>query len=59
MTTAGNVYENTYAWIMTLDGGKVIDVTAFYDSVAFNELWETSPIWLMNGMAGHVDSEAS
>lgn len=44
MTTAGNVYENTYAWIMRLDGGKVIDGTAFYDSIAFNELWETSSI---------------
>jgi uncharacterized protein len=40
-TTAGTVYENTYAWIMTLSGGKVVDGTAFYDSIAFNELWET------------------
>ena len=40
-TTAGTVYENTYAWIMTLHDGKVVDGTAFYDSIAFNELWET------------------
>jgi ketosteroid isomerase-like protein len=40
-TTAGTVYENTYVWIMTLSGGKVVDGTAFYDSIAFNELWET------------------
>jgi uncharacterized protein len=26
---------------MTLSGGKVIDGTAFYDSIAFNELWDS------------------
>jgi len=25
---------------MTLSDGKVIDGTALYDSIAFNELWE-------------------
>jgi uncharacterized protein len=40
-TTAGTVYENTYAWIMTLRDGKIIDGTAFFDSIAFNELWAT------------------
>jgi uncharacterized protein len=39
-TTAGTTYQNTYAWFMTLSGGKVIDGTAFYDSIAFNELWD-------------------
>jgi uncharacterized protein len=39
-TTAGTVYENTYAWIMTLRDGKVIDGTAFFDSIAFNEFWQ-------------------
>jgi uncharacterized protein len=43
-TSAGPVYENTYAWIMTLSGGKVIDGTALFDSIAFNELWEISPV---------------
>ena len=28
------------AGFMTLNGGKVIDGTAFYDSIAFNELWD-------------------
>lgn len=42
-TTAGTVYENTYAWFMTLRGGRVIDGTAFYDSIAFNRLWEIPP----------------
>jgi uncharacterized protein len=40
-TTAGTTYQNTYAWFMTLSGGKVVDGTAFYDSIAFNELWES------------------
>ena len=35
----GRPYENSYAWIMKLDGGKVIDGTAFYDSISFNDLW--------------------
>ena len=39
-TTAGTTYHNTYAWFMTLSGGKVIDGMAFYDSIAFNELWD-------------------
>jgi uncharacterized protein len=38
-TTAGTIYQNTYAWFMTLSDGKVIDGTAFYDSITFNELW--------------------
>ena len=39
-TTVGTTYHNTYAWFMTLSGGKVIDGMAFYDSIAFNELWD-------------------
>ena len=35
----GRPYENSYAWIMKLDSGKVIDGTAFYDSISFNDLW--------------------
>jgi ketosteroid isomerase-like protein len=35
----GRPYENSYAWIMRLAGGKVVDGTAFYDSIAFNDLW--------------------
>jgi ketosteroid isomerase-like protein len=36
----GVAYENTYAWFLRMRGGEVIDGTAFYDSIAFNELWE-------------------
>jgi ketosteroid isomerase-like protein len=31
--------ENSYAWFMQMRDGKVIDGTAFYDSISFNELW--------------------
>jgi len=40
-TTAGTTYQNTYAWFMTLSGGEVVDGTAFYDSIAFNQLWDS------------------
>jgi uncharacterized protein len=41
VTTQGTTYSNTYAWIMKLNNGKVVEGTAFYDSIAFNELWES------------------
>lgn len=40
-TVAGTTYENTYAWFMQLSDGQVVDGTAFYDSISFNELWAT------------------
>jgi len=35
----GEPYENSYAWFMKMRDGKVIDGTAFYDSISFNDLW--------------------
>ncbi len=35
----GRTYENSYAWIMKMEEGKVVDGTAFYDSISFNDLW--------------------
>jgi uncharacterized protein len=35
----GRPYDNSYAWIMRLRDGKVVDGTAFYDSLSFNDLW--------------------
>ena len=35
----GAPYENSYAWIMRLRDGLVVDGTAFYDSISFNGLW--------------------
>jgi len=34
-------YTNTYAWFMTFQDGLVVNATAFYDSISFNELWDT------------------
>jgi ketosteroid isomerase-like protein len=39
----GQTYENSYAWIMRLRDGTVIDGTAFYDSLSFNDLWTRVP----------------
>ena len=35
----GQPYQNTYAWFMRMRDGRVIDGTAFYDSISFNDLW--------------------
>jgi uncharacterized protein len=35
----GAPYRNTYAWFMTLKDGLVVEGVAFYDSIAFNDLW--------------------
>lgn len=35
----GAAYENSYAWFLVVRGGKIVEGTAFFDSIAFNELW--------------------
>lgn len=35
----GQPYENTYAWFLTFGDGLVVEATAFFDSIAFNDLW--------------------
>ena len=35
----GRPYDNSYAWVMRLRDGKVVDGTAFFDSISFNDLW--------------------
>ena len=39
VTNKGLVYQNSYAWFLTFAGDTAKEVTAFFDSVAFNELW--------------------
>jgi ketosteroid isomerase-like protein len=39
-TAAGTTYRDTCAWFLTFADGKVVAGTAFFDSIAFNELWE-------------------
>jgi ketosteroid isomerase-like protein len=35
----GQPYTNSYAWIMRLAEGQVVEGTAFFDSISFNDLW--------------------
>jgi ketosteroid isomerase-like protein len=35
----GVAYTNSYAWILHLDNGLVVDGTAFFDGSAFDDLW--------------------
>lgn len=39
----GVPYDNSYAWFMQFRGGRVVAVTAFFDSLAFDELWRRVP----------------
>lgn len=39
----GLTYENTYTWYLTLRDGRITDATAFFDSIAFDELWSRVP----------------
>ena len=36
----GRSYENSYSWLMRLEDQLVVDGTAFYDSISFNDLWD-------------------
>jgi ketosteroid isomerase-like protein len=35
----GKPYTNTYAWFFEMRDGKVVRAWAFFDSLAFNDLW--------------------
>ncbi len=39
MALDGQPYRNTYAWFLQFSGDRIVKATAFYDSVAFNDLW--------------------
>jgi ketosteroid isomerase-like protein len=36
----GPPYDNTYTWYLRLLDGAVVEAIAFFDDLAFNELWE-------------------
>lgn len=40
----GVPYRNTYSWFLTLNDGQIVRATAFFDSIAFNELWQRVPV---------------
>jgi ketosteroid isomerase-like protein len=33
----GKPYANTYAWFLSLENGKVVKASAFFDSIVFND----------------------
>jgi uncharacterized protein len=35
----GKPYENTYTWYLDLDGDRITNAVAFFDSVEFNDFW--------------------
>lgn len=35
----GQPYTNTYVWILEMSGGKIVRAYAFFDSIAFDDLW--------------------
>ncbi|HUN36920.1 MAG TPA: nuclear transport factor 2 family protein [Trebonia sp.] len=36
----GLAYDNSYTWVLRMRDGQVVDGTAFYDSIAFDDLWQ-------------------
>ena len=39
----GLPYANTYAWILEMRDGRVVGAHAFFDSLAFDDLWRRVP----------------
>jgi uncharacterized protein len=35
----GRPYDNTYAWILEIKDGQIVRAHAFFDSIAFDDLW--------------------
>lgn len=35
----GKPYRNTYTWYMRMEGGAIIDVIAFFDTIEFRDFW--------------------
>lgn len=36
----GRTYANSYAWFLTMQDGRIVQATAFFDSVVFNDFWQ-------------------
>lgn len=39
----GKPYKNTYAWFMQMHEGKIVRVTAFFDTIEFTDFWQRIP----------------
>jgi ketosteroid isomerase-like protein len=48
----GEPYENTYTWYMRIAGGRIVDVTAFFDTIAFTDFWARVPPAPKNQLVG-------
>ncbi len=35
----GKPYVNSYAWFLQLKDGQIVKAQAFFDSIAFDDLW--------------------
>jgi uncharacterized protein len=35
----GKPYTNTYSWYLRMRDGQIIEATAFFDSIEFNDFW--------------------
>lgn len=35
----GKPYLNSYAWFFRMEGGRIVEANAFFDAVAFDDLW--------------------
>jgi len=35
----GKPYKNTYSWYMKMREGKIVEVTAFFDTIHFTDFW--------------------
>lgn len=35
----GKPYVNSYAWFFRMKSGRVVEANAFFDAIAFNDLW--------------------
>ena len=35
----GQPYVNTYAWILRMQGGQIVEAQAFFDAPTFDDLW--------------------
>lgn len=35
----GLPYRNTYSWFLTMPENRIVKASAFFDSIAFNDLW--------------------
>lgn len=40
----GKPYDNAYAWFMRMKNGRILDVTAFFDTADLDDLWKRVPL---------------